>query len=305
MSQKTHYKGFDVYTIMADDEISQASFVPDKGGVGSSIVLPFQNKGREILFLHDHFWEKGNPHLPGGWPFIFPVCARLERGGILGNYLYDGKLYNMKIHGFAPYMQWHVAEYFHDGITLALRDTPETFAQYPFNFLIELKYQISKGVLTCAQRYANMGDKPMPYYAGFHPYFLTPKPHHGKEKVMLDYKPKRRFCYNEKLADLVGEQPLFDLPVSIADPNINEQLVELSEDKKTSLAFPDGFKINMEVIGLEDPDLFNYVQLYTQETQPFICIEPWMGFPNAMNTVSGVKWLMPGKSANAFLKLWV
>ena len=30
--------------------------------------------------------------------------------------------------------------------------------------------------------------------------------------------------------------------------------------------------------------------------QPFFCVEPWMGHPNAMNTVAGVHWLAPGGS---------
>ena len=153
MPKKTQHNGLDVYTISAIDGITQASFVPEKGGVGSSIILPFAGEGRELLFQHHHFWEKGNPHLPGGWPFIFPVCARIERGGVQGNYLYDGKVYNMKIHGFAPYLPWKVVEHFADSITLSLRDTEETLQQYPFNFLIELKYRVDHGVLTCVQRY--------------------------------------------------------------------------------------------------------------------------------------------------------
>ncbi|WP_304985964.1 hypothetical protein [Coxiella-like endosymbiont] len=37
---------------------------------------------------------------PGGWPFCFPVCARLKRQWKEGVYLFDGTLYQLKIDGF-------------------------------------------------------------------------------------------------------------------------------------------------------------------------------------------------------------
>lgn len=305
MSMRSKINGLDVYTITSKDGRSRASFVPERGGAGSSLILPFGNDERELLFLHKHFWDKESKHLPGGWPFIFPICARIERGGIAGNYLYDGKLYNLPIHGFAPYMQWEVTESAPTSLILSLRDTPETFANYPFHFLVELQYQISDRMLICRQRYTNSGDKPMPYYAGFHPYFATPPAHAGKEQVFLDYQPVRHLRYNEKLTDIVGEDELFKLPISVNDSAVNEQLVELGENKLINLTYPDGLKINLEVVGAEDADMFRFVQVYTQPEEPFICVEPWMAFPNALNTVSGVRWLQPGKSEQGILKLWV
>lgn len=306
MLHKIDYKGWEVVTIYADDGISQASFVPAKGGVISSIIMPFQGVGREILFQHTHFWEHGNPHLPGGFPFIFPICARIERDKIFGNYLYDGHLYNMPIHGFAAQMPWHCELLAQDSLRLTLTENAATLVQYPFNFKIELEYKISSGGLICNQMYSNTGNKDMPYYAGFHPYFLTPEvAGGGKQKVLLDYMPKRRFVYNERMTDLIGEQELFSLPASVADPQINEQLTQLGKNKTTTLIYPDGFKINMEVLGEKDPDMFPYIQLYTQANEPFICVEPWMSFPNGLNTVFGTRQLRPGQSERGILTVRV
>jgi len=303
MSTKIH--NFDVYTIESLDGKTRASFVPEKGGVGASIIMPFVGKDREILFQHKNFWQSNDNDLLGGFPFIFPICARIERNNIAGNYLYDGKIYNLPIHGFAPYMPWEVEQKSSDSLVLSLYDTPKTLAQYPFNFQVELQYRVTDKTLICEQYYMNRGEKPMPYYAGFHPYFLTPEFNRGKEKVFFNYHPKRRFRYNEKLTDIIGEQDLFNLPASINDPSINEQLVELESNKIVELIYPDGFKINMEVKGQNDLEMFNYVQLYTIPDKPFVCLEPWMSFPNAMNTVAGVRWLQPGQSERGVLKLWV
>jgi len=308
MATQHTFQSFVVYTISSPDGHSRASFVPEKGGVGSSLIMPWQNQERELLYQHDHFWQRGNPNLPGGWPFIFPICARIERDGIFGNYLYDGELYNLPIHGFASAMPWQVKsddQNQPDKITLTLSATPETLKCYPFRFHIELEYSMENNKFICKQTYTNNDTKPMPYYGGFHPYFLTPPAQQGKEKVMLDYKPLRRFRYNERLTDLIGTQELFPLPASITNPIINEQLVELKENKTITLSYPDGFKITMQADGVEDVNLFPYVQLYTQAQEPFICIEPWMGFPNALNTIAGSRWLRPGQSEHGVLQLSV
>lgn len=303
MATKKIVHFMEVYTITAPDGKTQAVFVPKKGGVCSSIVMPHGNKQRELLFLQDYFWQEQLPDLPGGLPFLFPVCARVERNGQLGNYLYDGHIYQMPMHGFAWRSQWEVIEHKADELTMCLRDTPTTRAIYPFSFEVKLTYKVSFGLLICKQIYTNRGQRPMPYYAGFHPYFLTPLPGRGKERILLEYQPTKRLHYNENFTDISGEQELFSLPVSIIQPEINEALTELAENKTIKLNFPEGFIIYMKAEGNEDLNLFPYVQLHTAPKKSFFCVEPWMGFPNAINSVQGVRWLQPGQSECGILTL--
>jgi len=306
MATKTLNHNLEVYTIKSSDGKTQMSFVPAKGAAGNSFVVQHAGKERELLFIHDHFWDLNSPHLPGGWPFLFPICARIERDRVAGNYLYDGHLYNMPIHGIAAYFAWQVTDASKpDSITLQLTDTPKSRAQYPFSFKIELTYIITANQLICKQKYTNTGDKPLPYYAGFHPYFLTPQPGQGKEKVILDYQPVRHFQYNVRMTDLIGEQPLFKTPIAVTSPEIHEQLVLLGENKLLTLIYPDGLKMKMQVLGTSDKDLFSYAQVYSPDDQPFVCVEPWMSFPNALNTVSGVRWLKPQQCDEAELSLMV
>ena len=213
MAEKSNYKGNEVYTIVSQSGNTRAAFVPAKGAVGSSIMMPFADGMREILFLHDGFWEKENVFdLLGGFPFLFPVCGRLERMGHPGNYLYQGFTYNLPIHGFSAYSKWDVVDSSDPAsLVMELQENKDTLAIYPFKFKIQLKYTVASGLLTCEQTYVNTDDKPLLYYAGFHPYFLTPLPEEGKEQVMLNFKPTRLFRYNDRLTDLNGEKKLFDL----------------------------------------------------------------------------------------------
>ena len=296
MAVKEKTNGIASWTIVAGDGITSATFVPELGAIGSSLILPGPEGPRETLFQHEHFWDPDAELTRGGLPFLFPVCGRLERGGKEDAYCYDHRWYTMKIHGFAHRLPWNVLAADDPGeLVLELNANELTSEQYPFSFTVRLTLRVEPGRLICEQEYHNRGDRPYPYYAGFHPYFLTPPPDGGKSDVRIELAPLRVLAYNSKLTDVIGVksmQPAF--PASISDPRINEQLLHMGKDKNVCLRFPDGFAIQMRAGGASDPDMFPYVQLYTMADKPFFCVEPWMGVPNALNTVDGVRRLAPG-----------
>ncbi|MFT3742090.1 MAG: aldose epimerase [Gammaproteobacteria bacterium] len=302
MSKIDKVAGWDAYTIASDDQSTQAQFLPDRGAMGCSLIMPGSNGPRELLFLHDYFNDPNEKRFTGGWPFCFPVCGRLKRYGQEGYYYYDGQVYQLDIHGFASQLPWEVVDFGEQHLHMRLSATAATLAQYPFEFEIELAYHISRGLLECRQTYKNKGARPMPYYAGFHPYFATPGLKQGKANVVFNCEPVKSLAYNETLTDLIGGCETFPLPTSIT-ADINERLLVLGQNKTTQLTYPDGDILKMTVTGVEDPNLFPYLQIYTPLKQPFICIEPWMGHPNALNSVEGVRWLAPGASEHGDLSL--
>ena len=292
------------YTITSSNGLTKATVVTERGAFVSSLILQFESGSRETVFLHDYAWDKEINDLPGGIPFLFPICARISRNGKEGIYLYDGKQYQLKIHGFSWFEKWTVVNVSDNSIEVVLRENENTLACYPFHFEIKLKFVVHNGKFECHQLYKNNEkEKPMPYYAGFHPYFLTPDMEHGKEKVILNFQPVKRLKYNETLTDIIGDQPVFKTPVNITNPEINEQLCMLGKDKLATLTFPNGDVLKTNVYGIQDPNIFSYMQLYNISEKPFFCVERWMSFPNALNTVSGVRWLDPGASEEAFFEI--
>lgn len=303
--QRQIIAGFEAYTIISEDGLTRATFLPERGGVASSIVMPGHSGPRELLFHYSHLWDRQSTLSPGGLSFCFPICGGLERHGQLDEYYYEGHLYPLSVHGFAWHKLWMVADAGSNHLLLMLRDDAETRLVYPFHFTVELRYEVANRRLFCRQIYTNHGDTPMPYYAGFYPHFLTPAPGQGKDRVTLNCHPERRMRYNRHLTDLVGEQPLFAFPVSVARAEIHEQLLKLGEDKNIHLSYPDKDVINMVTEGVEDPELFPYLQIESPQDQPFVAVAPWMAYPNALNSVAGVRWLAPGKSEHGVFRLWM
>jgi galactose mutarotase-like enzyme len=296
--------GFEVYCIRAADGSAEAEIVPALGAIVSALRLPWNGALRDVLFRHPFFWDPQTERTRGGYPFLFPVCGRLERDGAAGAYLYDGAVYQMKIHGFSMRMPWEVAETAADALTVSLRDTDGTRAQYPFSFQVQLRFVLKTGALTVEQEYANTGKTPLPYYAGFHPYYLTPLPGAGKEQTVLRYAAKGQWRYNERLTDVARREAPPPLPSSVAAPDINERLTEVDPAADVELVFPDGVTLHTLAEGVEDARMFPFVQLYTMTDKPFFCVEPWMAFPNALNAVKGCRWLAPGQRERARLKVW-
>ncbi|HLB56261.1 MAG TPA: aldose epimerase [Coxiellaceae bacterium] len=294
------------YIIVSEDGKTKATIVPDRGSFVSSLMLPFKSGAHETVFLHDYAWDNEINDLPGGIPFLFPVCARIARDGKTGIYLYDGKQYQLKIHGFSWFSKWAVNNVTENSIETILTDNADTLACFPFHFEVKLKFTALNGKFECHQTYKNTGkEKSMPYYAGFHPYFLTPEAGKGKEKVILNFQPVKRLKYNETLTDIIGEQPVFKTPVELGDSSINEQLLMYDKNRLATLTFPNGDVLKTNAFGIQDPAIFSYSQLYTIPEKPFFCVERWMSFANALNTVSGVRWLKPGESEEAVFQISV
>lgn len=302
---RTRENGFDVYTIRAEDGSVEASIVPELGAVVSSLRFAWRGTMRETLFRHEFFWDRTTERTRGGYPFLFPVCARLERDGVPGLYLYDGRRYELKIHGFSMRMPWTVSEHADSALTVTLRDTDATRACYPFRFEVTLRFEVGAGGLAIRQTYANTGSELMPYYAGFHPYFLTPPPGQGKEQVAIRYAMKAMLNYNSRLTDVVGRAAPVPTPLKVTDPVLIERLTEIGDDREVRLEFPDGMTLHTRADGVEDKGMFRFIQLYTMVDKPFFCVEPWMAAPNTLNTVTGSRWLGPGQAEHGVLNVWI
>ena len=300
---KVNQHGYDVYRIRAADGSVEAEFVPALGAIVSSLRFLWGGEWREVLFQHPFFWDAQAERTRGGYPFLFPVCGRLERDGVAGAYLQDGVVYQMKIHGFSSRLPWEVEREEPDALTVVLRDSEGTRRQYPFGFEVRLRFALEAGAMKVEQEYANTGTGPMPYYAGFHPYYLMPSGS-GKDRTVLRYDATAQLRYNARLTDISGRDAPPPLPSPVTAPEINERLTEVKPGTDVELVYPDGMVLHTLAAGVEDAGMFPYIQLYTMEGSPFFCVEPWMGHPNALNTAKGCRWLAPGQRERGVVKVW-
>lgn len=285
--------------IILENDFLSADIYPDLGGLCASIKLKKElEEPRELLAWPDGFDPENYLKISGGLPLLFPICGRLSREGKLGRYLYNHQIFNLNIHGFLYKNKFEIILNKNNKIILRTQDNENTRAQYPFRFEIVLTYFLENKKLVCEQVYKNLDEKPMPFYAGFHPYFLIDKDRAG---ATLSFQAQKSFIYNSQLTDVIGEQECLAMPIDLSDESkegYNERLSLLGADKKIFLKLKDGLVLTQETN-------FNYLQLYTDFNKNFICLEPWMSHPNSFNSLLANKILAPGESFTGVYKFGV
>lgn len=112
-------------------------------------------------------------HEPGS-PLMFPIAGFNHSGSRVDHYAWEGIERPMPIHGFAMRRPWTVIEATRVSARLALGPDAATRALYPFEFRLGLSYALVDGAIVCALDIGNIGDRPMPFSAGFHPYIRLP-----------------------------------------------------------------------------------------------------------------------------------
>jgi galactose mutarotase-like enzyme len=307
MGQRISIFGVEGWEITREDGLARATFLAERGGTGSSLIMPGPDGPRELLYHHGNFWDwsHGRDDLRGGWPFLFPVCARIQADGELGKYYLGDEPYRLPLHGFGHRARWTPLEPgMPDEQVLELFDDDATRARYPFRFRCSLKYRMTERDFSCRMTMKNAGADPMPYYAGFHPYFLTPYPGEGKEEIVVEFSAVEQFTYNDTYTGFLGQEASSCSTLRVGEPGFNESLYRLGSDREVRIRFPGGFTIHIMVEGEEQPDLFPYLQFYTMPEKPFICVEPWMGYPNQLNQPETVHTLAPLTTEHATLRLW-
>ncbi|MEG2378519.1 MAG: GNAT family N-acetyltransferase, partial [Clostridia bacterium] len=140
---------------------SNMSFLPKRGGM---LI-----KWADILSMREDTLQDTEKSVRGGVPILFPSCGRLDGG----KYTYNGREYEMDMHGVARNAAWHVAGTDDKCTVLTLRANDATRAAYPFDFELIYTYTVHEKSLEIAQEVVNHGSESMPFSIGLHPYFAV------------------------------------------------------------------------------------------------------------------------------------
>lgn len=271
-----------MYFITLKQQDLTACIVPEKGGT----LVQLTKNGMDFLYRDEE--NLRSPERPRcGVPFLFPMFGRLKDE----TYTWEGKSYHMGIHGFGHTSRWEVAKQAEDFALLVLESSPETWAQYPFDFRLEMAYQLTADTLEIGLKFENTGIVPLPYNYGFHPYFLAEK----LENVEVDANAAARIDFATGKALPFGHSTV-TLTVPAGAPEAGAALAGIRSPAVIRIP-EEGRQLTMEF-----DESFNQMVFWTLAGKQFLCVEPINGSPNGLNT--GVYMtLNPGESSTAFLRL--
>lgn len=236
-----------------------------------------KSSGLEYIWSGDPvFWGKKSP-------VLFPIV-----GGLKDNrYFFDGRRYELNRHGFAREKMFRVINQSPNTIQFQLQSDAHTLQVFPFQFDFSVIYTIVSGSLSVTYQVKNTGDALMLFSVGGHPAFQLPL------TDKLTYEDYYLF-FNKK--ELAGNWPISKdgLIESAALPLLNQsQEISLSKSlfNKDALVFKglesDEVQVKSErhAAGLSVSFKgFPYLGIWAAKGANFICIEPWCGIADGVDS---------------------
>lgn len=261
------------------DAKSKLVIAPSRGGIATR----WHALGRDVFYLDEATLHDETKNVRGGNPVLFPQPGKLD-GDMFER---DGRRGSMKQHGFARNLAWKVTRRGTEGAAsavLRLASSPVTKASFPWDFNVEYTYILHGAVLRIEQRFENTGNDPMPFGAGFHPYFQVKQ---------ADKKAARVGTTATRAFDNVTKKTV---PLAI-DLAAKETDLHLSDHgaKPCTLEWAAGS------IAVRGSDEFTHWVVWSVDGKDFVCVEPWTCPGNALNTGDRLLVLAPGETR----MLWV
>lgn len=225
-------------------------------------------KNQEYLWHGDaKFWGRRSP-------VLFPIVGSV----VNGVYYYEGKEYKLSQHGFARDSKFSLKSETTNKIVYQLLSNEETLKVYPFQFELNIGYELIENQIKVIWEVVNTDDKDMYFSIGAHPAFLTNLTTNNLEDFYIEFDGKQELdsfkfsdglIINEKY-DVLKDGSKLDLSYDLLkNPLIFEDLSAMTLANK----------INETKIRI-DFDQFPLVAIWSPVEKgkvPFVCIEPWFG----------------------------
>lgn len=240
--------------------------IEKKGAQLSSVI---SKSGIEYIWQKniDKWWNRSAP-------ILFPIVGML----IDDEYTYNGETYSMGRHGFLRNLNPDYIEEYSDKVRFIFYSNPETKKIYPFEYKVVLEYKLIENKLIHIWKVENMDACDMYYSIGGHPAFNIDK----SNDIRLILGPKSKFSRYFLKGDYLGD---------IREEKDTEYTLNIDSFRNDAMIFDnlDYVKIiNNNVVikaNLENMPLVGiWSQIVDDDMAPFICIEPWAGIADKVNS---------------------
>ncbi|MDO5293611.1 MAG: aldose 1-epimerase family protein [bacterium] len=247
------------------------------------LLITINSHGAELTCLKDvkngknYLWDARPEYWARYSPVLFPLVGSLKGK----SYSFEGIKYNMNQHGFARDKEFELVGQTTDTIWFVLKSTEETMAVYPFEFSLQVGYQLIGRSVKVMWKVINEGQKNMYFSIGAHPAFVCPiVPHTKREDYYLHFEGADRLNYRLLTKDGLAQRHLNSLETKSGIIPFEKELFrqdalvfENHQTQAVSLLTPE--KVPYITVKFDAP-LFG-VWTPTRGDAPFICIEPWYG----------------------------
>jgi len=297
-----------------------ATVLPARGFNCISFEVPQAGGPLEILWTAKDFVSGQARPASSGIPILFPFPGRLAGT----RFRFEGRDYELEgedalgnaIHGFVLKRPWPVIEQWPHrlvGRITASKDIPDVLRRWPSDFQITAAYEVTAGQLTLSIEVVNVGDGPLPFGLGAHPYFRVPIG--GTDADACRINVPVRQCWD--LRDMLPTGKLIPAAEAGLPPAGIQFSAARFDHVFTDVITQDGHAtatiadpVSGRTTRLTFDDSFRECVVYTPHHREAICIEPYTCVPDAYGLAqagheTGLRVLAPGESFRAKMDIAV
>ncbi len=237
--------------------------------IGAELIRLEKDNQNCIWTVDDTYWNKTSP-------ILFPIVGRLKND----SYKYDGKTYELPRHGFARNFEFQILNKTENSIIFVLDSNSETLKNYPFEFQLQLEYELDGNELKMKYSVENKSQVTMPFSIGAHPAFAI-------ENSFSDYSLK--FNQTEEFTSYELDNEQFSNSFRKINSENGQINLNYSLFEKDALVFKHLQSNKLTLLKKNEPVLsvqfegFPYLGIWTKPNAPFLCIEPWCGLADNVN----------------------
>lgn len=250
-----------------------------------TVKVEIETFGAEIKSLvkkatgQEYMWCANPAYWGKTAPFLFPFIGKL----VEEKYTYEGKVYPAQKHGFGQRVGYEIVEQEADRIVLRTTDTKETYADYPFRFILDIEYILQEDAVRENWYVKNTGDNTMYFSVGGHAAFTCPLKGEGRtgQQIKLFGAEHKNMIFSLR----INEKGLVTDELLMLD--VEDSLVKIDEHTFDSDALVfDGEGVT--AVGLCDEAGKEYVRVecdapvwgvwsMPDNGASYVCLEPWYG----------------------------
>lgn len=269
----------------------------------SNLSAQIKHLGAELFSLKnkadkEYIWE-GNPDFWGKHsPVLFPIVGTLKNNF----YQYNSEDFQLPRHGFARDMVFELIDKKEDSATFSIQSSDATRIKYPFDFQLQINYTLDNHSLTIAYEVINKGKLKMPFSIGAHPAFALAG---DFESYSLKFEKNESLAYSLLQNDLISDET----KILATANNLVPLKYELFENdalifKSLKSQFITILKNSTPLLRVHYAE-FPHLGIWTKRNAPFLCIEPWFGYSDSVESSGnimekeGIQIANPGQAFNS------
>ncbi len=228
--------------------------------------------GKEYIWQADaSVWNRSSP-------VLFPFVGRLKND----TYFYQNKTYTLPQHGFARNFEFELIKQTNNLLCFELKSNEQTLENYPFHFSLQLSYELTENELSLTYRVENTGAEKMYFSLGAHPAFnLLDDINTYSLEFELEENYVRHLLEAGLQINKTEEVAMQGKQLQLNENYFETDAIVLKGMQANEISLFN--KNNKKELSLK-AEGFPYYGIWAKKPYPFICLEPWHGIADSVNS---------------------